>query len=492
MTLGELLLELSKLVTDTDKNQRQIQDLLSRHQDLAEYEVARYFVSKSMAVPDVLKRARGAKAPPDLVLKIRDIDPRVRLAAVKSILKTCPRNVASQLLRSVVKDPDHTTRKHARHVVKKMKLTDVALRDSRFKPSKWQMRNPLAAGGFNPSGWSFGIYGRKMEGVLRKTRLSGRGLPVFTSQSDVLKHLGLAGEDELSKLLRPGAQPGSAYVEFDVPKATGGTRRIAAPRKPLRVAQRKILDDILSKVAVHDAAHGFVKDRSTVTNAKPHLKAAIVIKMDLVDFFPSIHYRRVIGMFEELGYGSDAAQTLAGLCTYRPTLEDGEMVWPGLLAQGAPSSPAITNIVCRRLDARLVALARKSGATYTRYADDLTFSFQKEPERIGRFLWWVDQICQQEGFTENTKKRRVFRRSAQQRVTGVVVNEQPSVPRKMRMRFRAILNNVKKNGVEKEARGKADFEAYLHGFAAYVNMVQPKLGKKLIKQVNDVLGQQGP
>ena len=163
-----------------------------------------------------------------------------------------------------------------------------------------------------------------------------------------------------------------------------------------------------------------------------------------------------------------------------------------LLAQGAPSSPAITNIVCRRLDARLVALARKSGATYTRYADDLTFSFQKEPERIGRFLWWVDQICQQEGFTENTKKRRVFRRSAQQRVTGVVVNEQPSVPRKMRMRFRAILNNVKKNGVEKEARGKADFEAYLHGFAAYVNMVQPKLGKKLIKQVNDVLGQQGP
>jgi len=133
--------------------------------------------------------------------------------------------------------------------------------------------------------------------------------------------------------------------------------------------------------------------------------------------------------------------------------------------QGAPTSPAITNLICRRMDARLSALAKKVGATYTRYADDLTFSFQKDPGealKLGRFFWWIDQICQQEGFTENTKKRRVFRKSAQQRVTGIVVNEHLAVPRAQRRRFRAILSNVKKNGLEAEARGKDDLEAWLY------------------------------
>src|SRR5262249_54829037 len=138
-----------------------------------------------------------------------------------------------------------------------------------------------------------------------------------------------------------------------------------------------------------------------------------------------------------------------------------------------PTSPAITNLVCRRLDARLAALAKKAGGTYTRYADDLTFSFAAEPARIGRLFWFIDQICGQEGFVENTKKRRVYRRSCQQRVTGIVVNERASVPREDRRRFRAVLANVKKNGLEAEARGREDFAAYLRGYAAYVQMVQP-------------------
>jgi RNA-directed DNA polymerase len=489
MTLGELLIELSKLLSDPDKNNRAIQGLLSTHQDLAEYEVARFFVAKSMSVPSVLRPV--AKQPTGLVKQLRSIDPRERLAGVRQILLTCPRSVAAKLLRTVFKDPDQTTRKHARHVAKKMQISDVALKDSRFKLSKYQMKRPFAAGGFNPSGWAFGVYGRKNQFALRKTRLQAHGLPVLSTRSDVGGHLGLKNDDAISALLRPGAQPGSAYVEFEVPKATGGTRRIAAPRKPLRTAQRKILDDILAKVPVHSAAHGFIRERSTVTNAKPHLKAAIVVKMDLVDFFPSVHYRRVIGLFQELGYPTEAAEALAGLCTYRPKLADGHMVWPGLLAQGAPSSPAITNLICRRLDARLFALARKVGATYTRYADDLTFSFKVEPERMGHFLWWVDQICQQEGFTENTKKRRVFRKSCQQRVTGVVVNEHLSVPRKLRRNFRAILNNVKRNGLDAEARGREDFEAYLHGFASYVQMVQPKLGKQLLKDVDAAIAAAG-
>jgi RNA-directed DNA polymerase len=479
MSLGQLLVDLSKLLEEPAKNASVIYAMLEKNQDLAEFEVARFFVAKTMAG--------------DLSSRLRSIDPVERMRAIKMIPLVCPRNVAAKLLRPVFKDPDSTTRKHARSVMRKLQIADIALRDSRYNPDPRWVR-AYTPGAFNPSGWAFGIYGRRTNGAYRHDVVAARGIPALSSRTELAAFLGIPGDD-WSALLRPGTESGSAYVEFVVPKATGGSRRIAAPRKPLRTVQRKILDGILSKVPVHRAAHGFLPGRSTVTNAEPHLGAAIVVKMDLVDFFPSIHYRRVAGLFEELGYSSAVAAELAGLCTYRPKLADGRMVWPGVLPQGAPTSPAITNLICRRLDARLTALATKVGATYTRYADDLTFSFREDPGeklKLGRFFWWIDQICQQEGFSENTKKRRVFRKSSQQRVTGIVVNEHLAVPREQRRRFRAILTNVKKNGLAAEARGREDLEAYLQGFAAYVQMVQPALGARLAREVQDVLANVKP
>lgn len=481
MSLGALLVDLSKLLQEPAENANAIYRLLESNQDLAEYEVARFYVAKHLAG--------------DLSTRLRSVDPKERLEGVRMVALVCPRNLAAKLLRSVFKDPDSTTRKHARGVVRKLGIADIALRDTRFNPHPRRIR-AFTPGAYNPSGWAFGIYGRRTSEATQKDVLDARGLPVLGSRADLAALLGVPSDDAAwSALLRPGVAPGAAYIEFEVPKATGGTRRIAAPKKPLRTIQRKILDRILAKVPVHRAAHGFLPGRSTVTNAEPHVGAAIVIKMDLVDFFPSIHYRRVVGLFQELGYSATIAADLAGLCTYRPKLADGRMVWPGLLPQGAPTSPAITNLICRRLDARLTALAKKVGAIYTRYADDLTFSFAEEPGealKLGRFFWWIDQICQQEGFTENTKKRRIFRRSAQQRVTGIVVNEHLAVPRAQRRRFRAILANVKKNGLEAEARGKDDLEAWLRGFAAYVQMVQPTLGEKLAREVQEVLAHVRP
>lgn len=128
------------------------------------------------------------------------------------------------------------------------------------------------------------------------------------------------------------------------------------------------------------------------------------------------------------------------------------------------------------------------GAAYTRYADDLTFSFRAEPERgVGRFLWWVDQACQQEGFVENSRKRRVLRASRQQRVTGVVVNSGLFVPREARRRFRATLANCRKHGVESQARGRERFREYLIGYAAYVKMVQPELGEEMLREARALL-----
>jgi hypothetical protein len=235
-----------------------------------------------------------------------------------------------------------------------------------------------------------------------------------------------------------------------------------------------------------------VGKRSTVSNARPHLGAAVLVKTDLRDFFPSVHYRRVIGFFLQLGYSAEVATLLARLTTHRQKLPDGRIAWPGALPQGAPTSPALANLVCRRLDQRLAGLARKVGAVYTRYADDLTFSFRSEPEvNLGRFFWWVDQICQQEGFAEHPGKRRIMRPAGQQRVTGLVVNRAVSVPRAARRRFRAILSNCRRQGVASQARGREDFADYLRGFAAYVAMVQPEQGRKLLAEVRKLLGDKG-
>ena len=435
---------------------------------------------------------------------MRSRDPRDRLQALDWVKLTYPRSRAAQVLRRLYKDPDSLVRARARAVAGKLGLRDVTLPDN-LVHSRYRSRGRGGIGGWNYTGWSYGLYRRfrarkRPERRVLANRFKARKLPDVAA---VLKMLELADAGELAKLCRPGTGPGAPYVEFDIAKASGGTRRISAPRQALKTIQRTILSEILSKLPVHDACHGFVPGRSTVSNAAPHQGARVVIKMDLVDFFPSIHYRRVIGLFEHYGYSTEVAEILARLTTHVQVLDDGRVVWPGVLPQGAPTSPAIANLVCRRLDMRLAGLAEKAGARYTRYADDLTFSFASDPEKagrdgdgdgdgdgdfnLGRFCWWVDQICQQEGFSENAGKRRILRSGNQQRVTGIVVNSGMTVPRKARRRFRAILANCRKHGVASQARGRDNFTDYLRGFAAYIKMVQPELGSKLVAEVEAIL-----
>ncbi len=483
-SLGHLLFDLKPLLGDPLANRPKIQSLLKRYKGLAEYEVARFYVASSGTIP------------PDLEAHLRSRDPRVRLKAVQTIDLLMARSKAGRYLRMVVKDPDPTTRSAARKSVRRLELSDVALRDSRYTPSARAKIKSTTPGAWNPTGWSFGIYHRKYKHKGKPDVVAQRNLPSLVKVADVLALLGIVDAAACVKLQRAGTGKGAPYVEFEIDKATGGKRAIAAPRAPLRKVQRAILREILDKLPAHPSAHGFVKGRSTVTNAKPHEGAALVVKLDLVDFFPSVHFRRVQGVFNEMGYNGDVSKLLASLCTYRPVLADGVVAWPGVMPQGAPTSPAIANLTCRRLDSRLLALAKKSGAQYTRYADDLTFSFKSEPATLGRFLWWVDQICQQEGFTENVKKRRVLRNKTQQRVTGIVVNSGMFIPRRDRQRFRAILNNCDKHGLAAEAAKFAtqepagvhtDFKAYLRGFASYVKMVQPALGGKWLAQVKALL-----
>jgi hypothetical protein len=410
----------------------------------------------------------------------------VRVTAAQGAL-ILSRVDASQHLRRLVKDPDSIVRGRARAMLHRLGLDDVALPDTRVDLERWHRAvGPLVLGRWNPSGWSFGLYGARQVQLKRtgKGKVEKPKLPPIADAKALAKLLGLGSADDFTPLLRPGEGPGAPYVAFEIPKASGGTRTIHAPRPALKGVQRKILDAIVSHIPTHDACHGFTKGRSIVTNAAPHVGAKLVVRVDLADFFPSIHYRRVEGLFREYGYSPAVAQMLAGLTTHRSQLADGRIAWPGVLPQGAPTSPAIANVLCRRLDTRLTALAGRAGAKYTRYADDLSFSFAAEPAvGLGRFLWWVDQICQSEGFYENAKKRRVYRRHTQQRVTGVVVNDQATVPRARRREFRALLHRCKKEGLAAMVAKQPGLRSKLAGFAAYVKMVQPELGESLAAQV---------
>ena len=189
------------------------------------------------------------------------------------------------------------------------------------------------------------------------------------------------------------------YQRFAIPKKTGGERIISAPQPLLKAAQHAILEQIVSKVALHEAAHGFVPQRSILTNALPHVGAKIVLNLDLKDFFPTFNYRRVKGLFVSLGFSRSTATLLALLST-EPQIQaaelDGERWYLAngerFLPQGAPTSPAITNLICRKLDVRLSGLAASLGATYTRYADDLTFSSNDEEFNVGRFIQAVHTL----------------------------------------------------------------------------------------------------
>lgn len=479
LTLVELLVELKQLAASTDGSKlERINQLFANPKAPAEFQVGRHYVARLLV--------------PEAEALLASFDPAERKTAITTCRLLFPRAVAARLLRRVVKDPDTKVRTVARRAIRALGIDDVAPPDIRF-----QLDSERRVGGYNPTGWAFGLFAndgeraRKVTAPSRAQALASYGLPALATRADVARLVGLA-EDELARFMRPGTEAGSGYVEFEIPKAKGGTRRIAAPRTPLRKVQRVILDQIVGKVPVHDACHGFVPDRSTVTNATPHRGAAIVVKLDLKDFFPTVHYRRVKGLFQHLGYNEEVSGVLAGLTTYRPKLASGHVVWPGVLPQGAPTSPAIANLACRRLDQRLAKLAAKYGATYTRYADDLTFSFRQVPDlRLGRFLWWVDGICQQEGFTERADKRRILRAKHQQRVTGLVVNQKVNIPRADRRRFRAILHNCAKHGLASQARGNPDFAAYLAGYAAYVHMVDPALGARYLEEVARLVGDTG-
>jgi retron-type reverse transcriptase len=337
--------------------------------------------------------------------------------------------------------------------------------------------------------------GRGFSGKLGDRRsdveaLERAGLPVLSTPADVARALGIPVPTLRWLAFHSEAAQTIHYRQFEVPKKTGGVRLLSAPRPKLAAAQRFILESILERIPPGPDAHGFVSERSTVTNARPHVGRDVVVNVDLQDFFPSIHFPRVRGLFEQLGYSPAAATVLALLTTEAPRRRvtyAGVAHWvatgPRGLPQGACTSPAISNLVARRLDKRLGAMATKHGGVYTRYADDLTISLESgRREQIGMLLARVRHIAEDEGFTVHPKKVAVQRAGGRQTVTGIVVNRGLSVPREEIRRLRAVLHAAKKTGLAAQNRDSLpDFRAHLRGKIAYIAMIDRDKGARLLQ-----------
>lgn len=289
------------------------------------------------------------------------------------------------------------------------------------------------------------------------------------------------------------------YFYFTVPKRSGGERQLAAPRPHIDACCRWILREIVNKIPIHQAAHGFVPGKNIGSNAEIHTQQQFVVNLDLQDFFPAVEFRRVRGLFKSLGYNGQIATLLALLTTEAPreeTPSPAGSLWtatgPRHLPQGACTSPAISNLICRTLDRRLSGLCKSLSWNYSRYADDLTFSASAVAgERVGYMLHRIRGIVRDEGFQVNESKTRIQRPSQAQMVTGLVVNDGVSVSRSTIRKLRAILHNASRHGLESQNRdGHPNFAAWLEGMLGHVANVDPGHGVKLKEQLRQLQEQE--
>ena len=236
--------------------------------------------------------------------------------------------------------------------------------------------------------------------------------------------------------LDPGLIP-VGYWWHTIPKRTGGTRQLYSPNPRLKLLHKLLLRRVFAKLKVHPGAKGFRRGESTFSHAKLHIGQAVVVRIDIKNFFPKTHSDRVYSYLRMIGWNRESARLMVELCCRKKGLP-----------QGAPTSPILSNVVNYQMDARLAGLAVKSKASYSRYADDLIFSFAEDNRRFIRgVVRRVARILFDFGYQMNKSKLKVMRQHNRQVITGLVVNEKVQLPRQTRRWLRAVEHHMK-NGKE--------------------------------------------
>ena len=299
----------------------------------------------------------------------------------------------------------------------------------------------------------------------------------MTTKEDFLQLLNYVGTLEIGDVFKPFTEKQLVYFcdsnkrvdkryrSFKIPKKNGKQRTISAPVKGLKSILKalNIVFECLYTPSV--AAMGFAMGRSIVDNASTHVGMNYVLNIDLKDFFPSISQARVWARLQlkPFSFSKEIANVAAGLCCMPIEDQAGDKQWKkkGVLPQGAPTSPLLTNAVCDKLDRRLLGLAKRFNVRYSRYADDITFSSMHSVyANEGDFMKELRRIIEEQNFTINEEKTRLQKRGSRQEVTGIVVCEKPNVTRHYIRDIRMLLHVWEKFGHER---------AYARFLPAYIS-----------------------
>ena len=297
--------------------------------------------------------------------------------------------------------------------------------------------------------------------VIYVKRLISNNTPVILDFQHLAKLLGLKDE-VLARIVNDSR---SFYYNYSIPKRQGGYREISSPFPVLLEAQKWIYQNILIKQPLHPNSMGFRQNISVVDNAKMHLNRPVILKMDIENFFPSIKLNRIISIFRNLGYTKKISYYLASICSlYR------------VLPQGGATSPAISNIITKRLDYRLSGLALKFDLKYSRYADDFTFSGKAIPVRV---IDYIESIVKDESFSINKNKTKLLNENKQKIITGISISSgKLTIPKKRKREVRKNVYHILSKGLFVHQKHiKSNDPIYLErliGYLHFWNHIEPK------------------
>ena len=291
-------------------------------------------------------------------------------------------------------------------------------------------------------------------------QLFDKGLPIIVSPHHLSMLIGL----DHGYVCTMANVKGKFYRNFKILKSNGKERTISEPLPDLKHVQHWILSNILEKCPVSKYAKAFIKKKTLKSNARFHRAQAVVVSLDIKDFFPSISFYDVFNIFKEMGYSEAVSRFLANLCSYRKSLP-----------QGAPTSPYLSNLRMVRFDSEVEEYIQNKQIRYTRYADDLTFSGDFD---VSKLINDISTMLYRHGFKMNGKKTRVAHQNTRQEVTGIVVNSHMQIQRQKRKAIRQQVYYIQRFGLDSHLsyihETRSHYLNHLLGQINYALFINPK------------------
>ncbi|MHA4989158.1 retron St85 family RNA-directed DNA polymerase [Cetobacterium somerae] len=309
--------------------------------------------------------------------------------------------------------------------------------------------------------------------------LSSLKLPIYEKFMDISDHVGITG-DLLYALLK---NKNRFYTKIEIPRKNSKKMRIIyKPSFTLKIVQKFILNEILEKISTSKEAYAFKKDNKDLKeyfgikyNAKAHIKNEYIYEFDIKDFFPSIKKKMIFYLFRNLGYNMKISNILSELCTLN-----------GILPQGSVTAPYLSNLVCSELDRRLKEKCDSKGITYTRYADDLTFS-SNDLEELKRIKSTVIEELKRLDLVLNEKKTRLMVLGDRRIVTGILIEKRNLyVKKELKRKVRSMIHQMIQNGDYSKLNQVKGYVSYISSIES--NYIENTLEyiKKLIKKLEDI------